>query len=153
MAHKALIAIDASAVSRELIGYSFDYASKAGIEKLHFIHIIERPYLDPTGMPYLSELPKENVVEEEYREIIEGKRRSSGNKKMPYDITIKFGVPYDEIIRTAEKGKYDIILIGHRGMSNLKRFFIGSVAAKVAGLAPCDVLVFQPRGTTGKHGE
>lgn len=146
---EALVAIDASKVSKALISYSFGYAAKEGIDKLQFIHIIERPYLDPTGMPYFSELPKESAVEEQYREMIEEGRAASGYDGIPYGITVKFGLPYEEIIDAAENGGYDIILIGHRGMSNLKRFFIGSVAARVVGYSPCTVLVFQPPKTAG----
>lgn len=45
----------------------------------------------------------------------------------------------------AEKNKYELILIGHRGLSNLERFFIGSVAAKVVRHAPCTILVHLPK--------
>ncbi len=141
---KALVAIDASDVSRALIRYAFQYARKEDLDQLEFIHVVEKPYFDPSGMPYSFELPKESAVGEKYVEIIEDEFKASDTVKTPYEITVKTGTPYEEIINFAEKGHYDTILIGHRGLSDLERFFIGSVAAKVVRHSPCTVLVFQP---------
>ena len=60
-------------------------------------------------------------------------------------VSVVSGVPYDEIVRFAEDHDADIIMIGHRGMSNLARFFLGSVASKVVAHAPCSVYVRRPR--------
>ena len=35
--------------------------------------------------------------------------------------------------------------MGHRGMSNLQRFFGGSVSDRVVDHAPCDVLIVRRR--------
>jgi nucleotide-binding universal stress UspA family protein len=46
----------------------------------------------------------------------------------------------DEIISVAEKEKADLIVIGSRGLGGAAtRFFMGSVALKVASHAPCSV--------------
>jgi nucleotide-binding universal stress UspA family protein len=48
----------------------------------------------------------------------------------------------DEIIGLAEKEKMDLIVIGNRGLGgDATRFFMGSVASKVASHAPCSVYV------------
>jgi nucleotide-binding universal stress UspA family protein len=48
----------------------------------------------------------------------------------------------DEIIDVAEKEKIDLIIIGSRGLGGAAtRFFMGSVASKVVGYAPCNVYV------------
>jgi nucleotide-binding universal stress UspA family protein len=48
----------------------------------------------------------------------------------------------DEIIGLAEKQKVDLIVIGSRGLGGAAtRFFMGSVASKVVGHAPCSVYV------------
>jgi nucleotide-binding universal stress UspA family protein len=64
------------------------------------------------------------------------------------------GVAYSEIVRRAERDEdIKVILIGHRGMRDLERFFIGSVAAKVVAHAPCTVIVFRPRESNEKKQE
>jgi nucleotide-binding universal stress UspA family protein len=49
--------------------------------------------------------------------------------------------PADNIVKYAEESKIDLIVIGHRGISGLGRFLVGSVAGRVVTYAPCSVLV------------
>jgi nucleotide-binding universal stress UspA family protein len=49
--------------------------------------------------------------------------------------------PADNIVKFAEETKTDLIVMGHRGLSGLDRFLVGSVAARVVAYAPCSVLV------------
>lgn len=49
--------------------------------------------------------------------------------------------PEDIIIETAQKGGFDLIVMGTRSKTGLRRLLLGSVASKVATLAPCSVLV------------
>ena len=140
---KALVAVDGSDVSRALIPYAFSYAAREGLDKLDFIHVVPRLYFDPSGMPASMELPKEGAIGEQYREIITEEREKAGAPDMENDLIVCSGNPYEEIIKHAEKENYAMIFIGHRGMSDLQRFFIGSVAAKVVRHSPCTVLVYQ----------
>ncbi|MDA8221793.1 MAG: universal stress protein, partial [Desulfitobacterium hafniense] len=36
---------------------------------------------------------------------------------------------------------HDLVVLGHRGLSNIQALLMGSVAYKVANLAPCAVLI------------
>jgi nucleotide-binding universal stress UspA family protein len=47
----------------------------------------------------------------------------------------------EEILREAESGGYDLIVIGNRGRRGLTRFLIGSTSSRVVAYAPCSVLV------------
>jgi nucleotide-binding universal stress UspA family protein len=49
--------------------------------------------------------------------------------------------PYLPIVEEAKKKNVDLIVMGTRGMTGLKRVFLGSVAQKVIGYAPCPVMV------------
>jgi nucleotide-binding universal stress UspA family protein len=51
------------------------------------------------------------------------------------------GVSYEEIVETAEKGDYELIIVGHTGTSLLRRVFLGSVAKRVIEGAHCTVMV------------
>jgi nucleotide-binding universal stress UspA family protein len=84
-------------------------------------------------------------LEKEFRSLIE-KAAAETQNTIPYEFIMLFGVAYSEIVRRAEKDEdIKVIIIGHRGMRNLERFFIGSVAAKVVAHAPCTVIVYRPR--------
>jgi nucleotide-binding universal stress UspA family protein len=52
--------------------------------------------------------------------------------------------PYQYIIRQAQKNHVDMIIVGRHGRTGLLRLMMGSVAAKVIGHAPCNVLVVSP---------
>jgi nucleotide-binding universal stress UspA family protein len=49
--------------------------------------------------------------------------------------------PYMPIVEEAKERNVDLIIMGTRGMTGLKRVFLGSVAQKVIGYAPCPVMV------------
>ena len=54
---------------------------------------------------------------------------------------VLFGEPYRMILDVAEKEKVDLIVMGNRGYSKAKRFFVGSVTERVISEAICPVLV------------
>lgn len=54
---------------------------------------------------------------------------------------LREGPPVREILREAEDPEYDLILMGTRGHTGLRRWWLGSVAQEVALHAPCSVLV------------
>jgi nucleotide-binding universal stress UspA family protein len=45
------------------------------------------------------------------------------------------------IIATAERVDADLVVVGNRGMSGLRRFVLGSVPNKISHHCPCDVLI------------
>jgi nucleotide-binding universal stress UspA family protein len=53
--------------------------------------------------------------------------------------------PADALIDVAEQVKADVIVVGNRGMSGVKRFMLGSVPNKVAHHCPCSVLIVDTR--------
>ncbi|OGR07367.1 MAG: hypothetical protein A3K23_05910 [Desulfobacca sp. RBG_16_58_9] len=56
--------------------------------------------------------------------------------------TMKYpGHPAQTIIRVAEEGKFDLVLLGHSGLSGVWAKFLGSTAEKVSRHAPCSVLI------------
>lgn len=56
---------------------------------------------------------------------------------------VLIGEPYEKILETAKNGYYDLIVMGNRGFSKIKRFFVGSVTQKVISESPCPVLVIR----------
>ncbi|MBH8563209.1 universal stress protein [Nostoc sp. CENA67] len=57
------------------------------------------------------------------------------------EIELVTGDPAEEIIRLANIYKADLILIGSRGLTGMKRIVQGSVSSQVVEEAPCSVLV------------
>lgn len=51
------------------------------------------------------------------------------------------GNPADEICKFAEKDNFDLIVMGARGLSGIKKFLLGSVADKVVHHAKVPVMI------------
>jgi hypothetical protein len=54
------------------------------------------------------------------------------------------GDPAEEIVRTAQEGSFSTVVMASRGLSEIRRIFLGSVTRRVVGKAHCDVLVVPP---------
>jgi nucleotide-binding universal stress UspA family protein len=55
------------------------------------------------------------------------------------------GVAHEQIVRAAKRQRADLIVLGTHGRTGVARFFLGSVAARVAATAPCPVLTVRGR--------
>ena len=61
--------------------------------------------------------------------------------KVAADLEIRIGQPAEEIISAARDSKCDSIVLSTHGLTGLDRYLIGSVADRVARLAPCPVVL------------
>jgi nucleotide-binding universal stress UspA family protein len=53
----------------------------------------------------------------------------------------RLGHPAQTIIQVAGEGDFDLILVGHSGLSGVWAKFLGTTAEKVSRHAPCSVLI------------
>ena len=146
---RVVVAVDGSEASREVIDYAVHYANREKDAEMLFLHVVGtvmergRQFVEASG---IAEAP---LIGEEVKTGVESFVREqiarSGRTVPLMSVSVVSGVPYNEIVRFAEDHDADIIMIGHRGMSNLARFFLGSVASKVVAHAPCSVYVHRPR--------
>lgn len=60
---------------------------------------------------------------------------------VPYTTLTEVGHPAEAIVRVAEDDGYDLIVMGSRGMSEIRSFLLGSVSDKVSHHAPCPVMI------------
>ena len=63
---------------------------------------------------------------------------------VPADMEVRIGQPAEEIIAAARESRCDSIMLSTRGLTGLDRLLIGSVAHRVAQLAPCSVVLVRP---------
>jgi nucleotide-binding universal stress UspA family protein len=57
------------------------------------------------------------------------------------DFSAEEGDPAEVLIEVADRESADLIVVGNKGISGTKRFFLGSVPNKVVHHAPCGVMV------------
>jgi nucleotide-binding universal stress UspA family protein len=75
---------------------------------------------------------------------LEAAREALSGAGAAVETGVRHGHPAEEILREAEARPTGLIVMGASGMSGLARFFLGSVAERVARHAPCPVLVVRP---------
>ncbi|RPI81372.1 MAG: universal stress protein, partial [Nitrosopumilales archaeon] len=68
-------------------------------------------------------------------------KASEKNVKVKTDVVIGISSVVKEIIEYAEKNKVDMIVMGSRGLSGIKKMLLGSVASGVLIYSHCPVLV------------
>ncbi|MDQ7844124.1 MAG: universal stress protein [Armatimonadota bacterium] len=137
---RILIAHDGSAQARRAVEVGVDLAARYGatVTVLTALHV---PAF-PATMGEVQEATQEQrrVVERFQREAVEYARLHGIDPRLE----IVVGHPAEAIVEYARAHGMDLIVMGHRGMSNLQRFFVGSVADRVVDHAPCMVLVVGP---------
>ncbi|TLS38228.1 universal stress protein [Pseudalkalibacillus caeni] len=159
---KVLAAYDGSGGSREALDYAIDLARKEDAG-LTVVHVVKEkavastnpapriPYGTGTGIgsdgyargEYHEESKKEGVIldykstEQITKEIEE--KFSFGTRTA--DIEILQGNPAEEIPRYAQENEVDLIVVGNRGLSGIKKLMMGSVSQKIVDHAHCPVLV------------
>jgi nucleotide-binding universal stress UspA family protein len=63
------------------------------------------------------------------------------NRNLVLDKKVECGVASDTIVEVADKDKHDLIVLGDKGLSSLRRFMFGSVSDDVAHKAKCSVMI------------
>jgi nucleotide-binding universal stress UspA family protein len=139
---KILVPVDGSEYSMKAVKAAADVAKKMKAD----VTVI-------TVTPFVSGLDLE-ISAKEMANLKDGmKRRGEEFLEKAKGILKAEGIPAktvlssavsaaDEIIGLAEKKKFDLIVIGNRGLGGATtRFFMGSVALKVVNHAPCSIYV------------
>lgn len=132
---KILVAYDGSEPS----GRALARAGQEVVQHGGDLTVISVVPLQPSG-PRSSGPVMGGDVEEHGRELTEAATRL---KEMGVDAaTIEaVGHPAESIVEEAERGGFDLIVVGSRGHHGISRFLIGSTSSRVVTHAHCDVLV------------
>ena len=92
----------------------------------------------------LDEMPPfvQDKLEAEARAALNKAKAAFDAKGLKTETVLVTGlVPANLIIRKAQEGKFDRIIMGSTGMNPLEKILMGSTAAKVVAHAPCEVTV------------
>lgn len=83
----------------------------------------------------------ERDMEEAASETLEKTRRFFQENGLEVKTVLTKGQPADVICQAAEEGKFDLIVIGSRGLGTIKGLVLGSVSNKVIHNAKTSVLI------------
>ncbi len=143
---KILCPTDFSEPSYEALKVAGELAShfKSQLCVVHVVSLtpmVTSPMLPTTFDVAAYQKELESAAAEQLKEVMD--------KYLPGDLKtcvpiVTSGYAPDEIIRVAGERNNDLIVISTRGLTGLKRVFLGSVAERVVRLAPCPVLSIGP---------
>ncbi|MDH5448590.1 MAG: universal stress protein [Candidatus Bathyarchaeota archaeon] len=148
---KILVPVDGSKPSDKAAEYAIDIAKrvKANIVAVHVIHLPAYA-LTPTpieGMPTHMMTPIPMTISNEERKMAENYMNKVKKMAKRAKVKIETKIVEDQpsivhaITKIAEKEGCDLIVMGTKGRTGIKRFLLGSVANGVLTYAPCPVLV------------
>ncbi|TAE94777.1 MAG: universal stress protein [Oscillatoriales cyanobacterium] len=139
--NEILVAIDNSEFAAQVLQAVGQFKLEP-TAKVILVHVVSSDTLD---FDAVVDRPHAQGNEIAYREV--EKLLQSYQEMLPCqsELEIVAGEPAEEILRLANIHKVDLIAIGCRGLTGLKRILEGSVSAEVVAEAPCSVLVVRAR--------
>jgi universal stress protein A len=144
--HRIMLAVDLTEESRPVAERALALASASGAE-LHVVHVIE-----PLSLAYGGDVPMDlSAIQDQIHEQARSHLAefAAGIGVAESNRHLIFGRPENEIQRTAEAHKADLIVVGSHGRHGLA-LLLGSTANGVLHGAPCDVLAVRVGQTTEK---
>jgi len=149
---KILVPLDGSEHSMRALDIALQLAKKfnSKITLIHVYSVSVRPIVVPEPATFVPTIP--TMAPTEYSRVAEAIRKAGakilteGAEKakaegIEVDTILREGHAVQEIVRTAQEGKFDLIVMGARGLSRIKEIILGSVSDGVIRNAPCPVLV------------
>jgi nucleotide-binding universal stress UspA family protein len=136
---KVLVATDGSEHSMKAVQKALEMAQKEGAQ----VTLMSVAYFSNDD---LDDMPPniQDKLEAEARAALKKARAVFEAQKVPVEAVLEAGVvPANNILKQAEEGNYDLLLIGSAGLTGIKRALMGSTAAKVVAQAPCSVMVIR----------
>ncbi len=127
---KILVAVDGSEHSDFALNVAVKIGEKYG-SRLDLVHV-ERPSA-------IDSIEKADNILEDRVEIVKERNLVCN------PIKVKSGDPAGEILKVADSGGYNLVVLGSRGLGELKSLLMGSVSTKVAKESKKSVLVMKTR--------
>jgi nucleotide-binding universal stress UspA family protein len=137
-----LVPIDFSDSSLRALRHAVSLAAESS-GSLTIVHVVPADYgLLGIGRGAFRELDKS--LQRQAANRLRALAKANIPRNIQADLEVRVGRPAEEIVAAATASKSDLIVLSTRGLSGLDRYLIGSVADRVARLAPCPVFLMRP---------
>jgi len=149
---KLLLATDGSVDSRAAVDFikTVELPASSQITILHVVkkHAYETEQTliaDRTNKNEFAKLAEElfKIRGQEGAKLLERTRTDLSAPDLQIQERLAFGNPADEILKAARYVRADLIVMGSRGSTGVKRVFLGSVSNKVVLSAGCSVAIIR----------
>jgi len=131
-----VVALDGSELSDKVIQVLQEQLQPAA--KIILSHVVPPP---ESNLEMVADLPHSDAEVFPYRHIEKQLQAYQTSLSGESELEIVTGDPAEEIIRLANIYHADLIVIGSRGLTGVKKIIQGSVSSQVVEDAACSVLV------------
>ena len=143
MIQNILIAVDGSEPADNALEFALDLAENHSATLL-LINVYSKliPFIYTVPVPGVDEYFQH--LEERHKSMLEDIYQNAKKRKPNINISTKLvegHPPARKIVEIAREENFDLIVMGHRGLSGIKELVLGSVSNRVAHDAECPVLI------------
>lgn len=137
MHRKILVALDGSKESEKALHEAIHMA-KMENATLRAVHVVRLPDAPSSRAEVDHRLER---TEDETRVILHEAKRLAQAAGVACEADLYYGHPAEQILHAAKQHACDLVIIGRRGLSGIRRFHLGSVSEVVARHSDVDVLI------------
>src|SRR5688572_18579141 len=134
-----LVPIDFTAASYKALDYALSIAKRLNWS-VALVHVVVRSYAEG----FVDSIPKTDlrvVARREAQRKLDALASANRRADLSIRSVVRDGLPEYEILRTAEKIKAKMIVLGRQDRNPLSRLIFGSVSRDILDVARCPVLV------------
>ncbi len=132
---KILVAVDGSKPALNAVKYAIDLSAQLS----NPAHVTLISAHDDAGLRHVRKHVPAGSIQDHLRELSETELKSArkllDKAGVSHDMVIKIGHVAEQIVKTANSGKFDMVLLGSKGRSGFGDLLLGSVAQRVASCA------------------
>lgn len=140
MAKRLLVPVDGSEQSRKALEFACELARGMGYS-LHLIHVAQSLPHDRVmvlGGAHVTIHASREDLERAGKDVLDACRKLAAEHGLTEPETeVVAGDPAGRIVEAARRLEADMLVMGSRGLGDLKGLVLGSVSHKVNQLAPC----------------
>ena len=141
MFSKILVPVDGSDISYRAFDSALFLSERLG-SKITAIHVIEKvPTVYIQSQKILDEILETH--KNESQKILDECSSIATKKGIAINTTLLEGNPASTILEFSQMEKYEVIIIGSRGMGHFKELILGSVSSKILHHSSCPVLLIR----------
>lgn len=141
---KIIVPIDFSDQSKQALDFAVEFGSVFGAE-ITLVHVLELPVSHFSIAGEVNRQAMENFYTGEFikavHERLEEWKEHASNQGITVKAVMKYGNPFRKISSAISAEAADYIIMGSKGASGLKEFFVGSNAARMIRYADCPVVI------------
>ena len=151
MMEKILVAVDGSEHSKKALVYAIELTKKFD-GKITIVNVystvvpqtqpidgLSTPAMSGTSAALAAKIAEDAKLRGE--QVLMEAERSAMELGVQVEKVLREGDAVNEIVAEAKAGNFNLVVVGHRGMSKLRELLLGGVSEGVSHKVPCPVLI------------